>query len=61
LASPKEKRAEMHQIKNKLNEYNKFKQNHVLMGHRERMIKGGWRHGITGIENADSENISTFY
>ena len=31
------------------------------MGQRDRTIKGGWRHGITGIENADSENISVFY
>jgi hypothetical protein len=31
------------------------------MGRRERAIKGGWRHGIMGIENADSENISVFY
>ena len=31
------------------------------MSRRERAIKGGWRHGITGIENADSENISVFF
>ena len=31
------------------------------MGRRERAIKGGWRHGITGIDNADSENTSVFF
>jgi hypothetical protein len=31
------------------------------MGRRERTIKGGWRHGITGIDNADSSNTSVFY
>jgi len=33
----------------------------MLMGRRERTIKGGWRHGITGIDNADSMNTSIFY
>ena len=33
----------------------------MTLGHRERNIKGGWRHGITGMENADSENISVLY
>jgi len=32
-----------------------------LLGHRERAIKCGWKHGITGIENADSENTSVFF
>ena len=31
------------------------------MGKRERTIKGGWRHGITGIDNADSQHTSVFY
>ena len=31
------------------------------MGQRERTLKGGWRHGITGVENATSENCSVFY
>ena len=32
-----------------------------MIGRRERTIKGGWRHGITGIDNADSENTSIFF
>jgi hypothetical protein len=32
-----------------------------MIGRRERTIKGGWRHGITGIDNADSENTSVFF
>ena len=24
-------------------------------------MKGGWRHGVTGIDNADSNNTSVFY
>jgi len=33
----------------------------MFVGRRDRAIKVGWRHGITGIENADSENTSIFY
>jgi hypothetical protein len=25
------------------------------------VLRAGWRHGITGIENADSDNTSVFY
>jgi hypothetical protein len=42
-------------------QYHEFKQGHALIGRRERAIKSGWRHGITGIDNADSENTSVFY
>ena len=31
------------------------------MGKRERTLKGGWRHGITGIENSDAQAPSVFY
>ena len=61
ISSPKQKRDEIKAIKKRLDQYNHFKQNHVSIGHRERAIKGGWRHGITGIDNADSENTSVFY
>lgn len=61
LSYPKAKRDEIFNMRRRLDEYNKFKQNHILMGRRERTIKGGWRHGITGIDNADSENTSVFY
>jgi hypothetical protein len=61
LSYPKTKRDEIFNMRRRLDEYNKFKQNHILMGRRERTIKGGWRHGIVGIDNADSENTSVFY
>lgn len=61
MASPKAKRQEIKDIKRKLDQYHQFKQTHVTMGRRERAIKGGWRHGITGIDNADSENTSVFF
>ena len=33
----------------------------MFIGRRDRQIKGGWRHGITGIDNADSATTSVFY
>jgi hypothetical protein len=61
ICGPKLKRDEIKEIKQRLDQYHDFKQNHVQMGRRERTIKGGWRHGIMGIENADSDNTSVFF
>jgi len=61
IAGPKAKRDENKDIKRKLDQYHHFKQSHISMGRRDRAIKGGWRHGITGIDNADSENTSVFF
>lgn len=33
----------------------------MFLGRRERNIKAGWRHGITGVENADSDNCSVYF
>ena len=61
LRTPKEMRDDVKRVKEQLIKYNEFKQNQILLGQRERTMKGGWRHGITGIENANSENCSVFY
>jgi len=61
LSSPKHKREEIREIRRKLDEYSQFKENGIYLGKRERTIKGGWRHGITGIDNADSEHTSVFF
>jgi hypothetical protein len=61
VTSPKTRRDEVQDIKRRLNQYHEFKQGHAQIGRRERAIKSGWRHGITGIDNADSENTSVFY
>ena len=54
------KRDEIQEIKNHLNDYKFYKENQIFLGKRDRTIKGGWRHGITGIENSHSSNISEF-
>jgi len=47
-------------IKSKLVEYQKFKAESTFLGRRDKMIRGGWRHGITGVEDP-SDNPSVFY
>ena len=59
--SPKARREESNTIKDKLDKFGYFKQNHKLIGNRERSIKVGWRHGVTGLENADSCNTSVLF
>ena len=61
LASPLEKRNEIKEVRKNLDEYNAFKQNQMFLGRRERIFKGGWRHGITGIDNSDQNGTSIFY
>ena len=61
LKTPLEKREEIKEAHKKIQEYQDFRSKHIFLGQRERTIKGGWKHGITGIENADSSNISVFY
>ena len=61
LSMPGTKRNEIKQAKNRLEEFAKFKEQHKFLGRRERVIKSGWRHGITGMDNADSENTSVFF
>lgn len=54
LSSPGAKRNEIKIAKEKLEEFAHFKEKHKFLGRRERVIKTGWRHGITGLDNADS-------
>jgi hypothetical protein len=64
LKSPKERRQELEEIKQRLSSYNETKQKQMFIGKRERLIKGGWRHGIVGVENAGligDEQQSVFF
>jgi hypothetical protein len=61
LRSPRERREELMDIKHKLEAYNAIKTQHKFFGKRDRLFKGGWRHGIVGVEDSDSHNKSVFY
>ncbi len=61
LRSPAERRAELKDIKSKLEDFNATKTQQVFFGKRNRIIKNGWRHGIVGVEDPDSPTPSVFY
>ncbi len=61
MRTPAERRAELKEIKTKLQEFNAMKTQQVFFGKRDRIIKNGWRHGIVGVEDPDSSNPSVFY
>ena len=62
LKSPQQRREDLQEIKTKLELYNQLKSQHKFYGKRDRLIRVGWRHGILGVEDADStEARSVFY
>lgn len=61
LMSPKDQRADLYNIRRKLVDYAEFKGKQKELGRRERIFKSCWRHGITGVENADAAENSVFY
>jgi hypothetical protein len=58
---PRERRQELNDIKTKLHEFNQLKTQQIFFGKRDRIIKAGWRHGVFGVDDADSNQTSVFY
>ena len=58
---PRERREELKDIKTKLQEFNQLKTQQIFFGKRDRIIKAGWRHGVFGVDDADSNQASVFY
>ena len=54
LKPPSESRKEVAEIKAQLDAYKSFKEEQMFLGKRQRVISQGWRHGVTGIDDADS-------
>jgi cell division protein FtsL len=61
LRQPSEVRKELKEISQQLSEYKEFKKQHQFLGHRDRVMRTAWKHGILGIEDADAQNNSVFY
>lgn len=53
----------MQKIKDELLDYKNFRKESIFLGKRDRMIKNGWKHGITGVEDnvPEEKNPSVFY
>ena len=40
-----------------MDEYHDYKEDHIYLSRRERQIKNGWRHGITGLFDARQNDV----
>ena len=61
LKMPSEARAEVAEIKAQLEAYKSFKEESMRLGQRHRTISQGWKHGVTGVDDADSPKAQEFY
>ena len=61
LRSPKAARMEVESLRDKLATIRDFKEQQRFLGPRDRLISKGWRHGILGVDDADSQSSQVFY
>lgn len=61
LKAPKANREEVLKLKQEMESFKAFKEQSRFVGRRERLFKTAWRHGIFGVDDADSHNTSVFY
>lgn len=61
LRHPSENRKEIMEIKEQLKIYKAFKNEHKELGRRDRIMRTSWRHGVVGVDDADSSNTQVFY
>ena len=54
-------RKEINSLKETLASLKDFKEQQKFMGRRDRIISKGWRHGILGVDDADSGDTQVFY
>lgn len=54
LKSPSKAREEIKTLKESLATLKEFKEQQMFLGKRDRLISKGWRHGILGVDDADS-------
>lgn len=61
LRTPKAARKEMESLKEKLESLKDFNEQQKFLGKRDRLMRTGWRHGIVGVDDADSGQTQVFY
>ena len=44
-----------------MDSYLAFKQEHKLLTKRDRLMRTAWKHGVVGVDDADSAKTSVFY
>ena len=61
LRTPKEARKEVEMLRDQLSQMKDFREQQRFLGRRERILSKGWRHGIVGVDDADSDATQVFY
>jgi hypothetical protein len=61
LRHPTENRKEIFEAKEQLKIYKAFKNEHKQLGRRDRIMRTSWRHGVVGVDDADSSITQCFY
>lgn len=61
LRTPKEARKEVETLRDQLQQMRDYKEQQRFLGRRDRLISKGWRHGIVGVDDADSDSTQVFY
>lgn len=61
LRMPSEARKEIENVRAQLNQYKAFKTEHQFLTKRDRLMRTAWKHGVTGIDDADSNKTQVFY
>ena len=61
MRTPKEARKEVETLRDQLSEMRDFREKQRFLGQRERVLSKGWRHGIVGVDDADSDATQIFY
>ena len=61
LRTPREARKEMETMREHIAQIKEFNEKQRFLGRRDRLLRTGWRHGILGIDDADSDSATVFY
>ena len=61
LKTPKEARKEVETLRDQLSDLHEFRTQQRFLGKRDRVLSCAWRHGIVGVDDADSDATQVFY
>ena len=54
LRTPRAARAELQNLKDQFKQVQEYKTQARFLGKRDRIMRTGWRHGVVGVDDADS-------
>ena len=61
FSSTERERVQRLQVRDQFKQYKEFKNEHKFLTKRDRLMRTAWKHGVLGIDDADSKQTSIFY